>query len=140
MMGESTLKKRLVSGGIGIAVMGIVDRGIGFLIAIALARMLGSEGYGFYSFAGGLISLMAIPAQLGMPKLLSRQIAFYSARKEWSLMSGIRSWSIRFSVISSIVVGVLLVVSVMFVKTKDIFDLTSDFVLLNKIPSRMALN
>lgn len=43
--------------------------------SLLLARWLGATGYGAYSFAFVLASLLAIPAQLGWPSLLTREVA-----------------------------------------------------------------
>ena len=58
-------------------------------VAILLARSLGAEGYGVYAFAFSLVSLLAVPAQLGLPQLLVREIAKYQYQQEWGLLRGL---------------------------------------------------
>ena len=48
-----------------------------FAVGVALARGLGPEGFGIYSFALAFVALLAIPAQLGVPGLLLRMVAVY---------------------------------------------------------------
>lgn len=59
------------------------------VISIILARILGSKGYGIYSYAFALTSLIAIPAQIGLPTLLTKNVAAYQIREQWGLMLGI---------------------------------------------------
>ena len=48
---------------------------LGFGSAVLLARLLGAEGFGIYSFAYAVVSLLALPAQVGLPNLLVRETA-----------------------------------------------------------------
>ncbi|PVY70817.1 O-antigen/teichoic acid export membrane protein [Tamilnaduibacter salinus] len=66
---------------------------LGFTLAIVLARVLGAEGYGTYAYVFSLISILAIPAQFGLPKLVLRETARAQVREQWSLMRGVWRWS-----------------------------------------------
>jgi len=78
----------LVKGAVGTAGINLAFAGIGFLTTIVLAKMLAPAGYGAYSFVMALVALLAIPSELGLPRLAVREIAVTNARKEWSLMRG----------------------------------------------------
>jgi O-antigen/teichoic acid export membrane protein len=58
-------------------------------ITILLARVIGAEQYGVYAFVYALVNLLGIPAQLGVPTLVVREIAAYQIRGEWGLMRGL---------------------------------------------------
>jgi O-antigen/teichoic acid export membrane protein len=57
--------------------------------AIVLARMLGPAGYGVYSYAYVIVLVLAIPAQLGLPTLVVREIAKLHAHQDWGMMRGL---------------------------------------------------
>lgn len=69
--------------------------GVGFslITAIILARNLGPEQYGYYSFVLAIVSILAIPAMFGLPNLLVRETAKAQSRKDWGLMKGLWSWA-----------------------------------------------
>lgn len=62
--------KVLVSGAIK-----VLQLALGVGASLLLARWLGAAGYGAYSFAMALATVLANPAQLGWPTLLTREVA-----------------------------------------------------------------
>jgi O-antigen/teichoic acid export membrane protein len=82
---------------------------LAFSIAVVLARALGSEGYGVYSFALAIIMLTAVPAQVGIPQLVVRETAKAHSRECYGLMRGMWSWGTKavllFSAIALLVMG-----------------------------------
>lgn len=76
---------------------------LSFMVTVVLARALGPDGYGIYAHVLALIMLLAIPAQVGLPTLLLRQLARYNVDEKWPLMRGILRWSNRFVVVISLV-------------------------------------
>ena len=60
-----------------------------FVLAVLLARFLGSRGYGIYALAFAWSTLLGVPAILGLNTFLVRGIAVYEVRKQWSLMKGL---------------------------------------------------
>ena len=60
-----------------------------FVLAVLLARFLGSEGYGLYALAFAWATLLTVPAILGLNTFLVRGIAVYEVRGNWSLMKGL---------------------------------------------------
>lgn len=85
---QGNLGRALIKGVLGTAGIRIAHAGIGFVIAIVLARMLEPAGYGTYSFVMALVAFLAIPSELGIPGLAVREIAVTNARKEWAYMRG----------------------------------------------------
>ncbi|MCH8112409.1 MAG: oligosaccharide flippase family protein, partial [Proteobacteria bacterium] len=59
------------------------------MISLALARLLGAEGYGAYSFALACVGLLSVPALLGFDGLLVREVARYLAREHWASLTGL---------------------------------------------------
>jgi len=65
------------------------------LIATVLARTLGPESFGIYTFAIALVMLLSIPAQAGIPILLVRETAKASADNNNSLEISAWRWSVN---------------------------------------------
>jgi O-antigen/teichoic acid export membrane protein len=57
--------------------------------SVLLARMLGADGYGVYSFAYALVAVLAIPAHAGIPTLVTREVARYHLRNDWGRLRGL---------------------------------------------------
>jgi len=56
---------------------------------VLLARSLGPENYGIYSFVLSLIALLGLPANAGLPTLLVRETAKSQAVGRWGLVKGL---------------------------------------------------
>lgn len=82
------LGSMLVKGAVGTGGIRLANAAIGFVTTIVLAKMLAPSGYGIYSFVMALVALVAIPSELGIPKLAVREIATTNARKDWDYMRG----------------------------------------------------
>jgi len=66
--------------------------GLGFVSNILLARLLGVEGYGIYAYALSCINLLAVPAVLGLDRLLVRETAILAERQDWGMLRGLLQW------------------------------------------------
>ncbi len=60
-----------------------------FAIALILSHLLGSDGYGAYAFAVAWGMLLAVPAVLGLPALVVREIAASRVRGSWGAIRGV---------------------------------------------------
>jgi O-antigen/teichoic acid export membrane protein len=67
----------------------IAFSGLSFLVTVLLARLLGTAGFGAYSYAFAWIVLLGIPAILGSDQLLVREVAVHHAKSDWGLMRGL---------------------------------------------------
>src|SRR5215210_2097973 len=83
------LRAVLVRGAGGTFALKVTAAGLGFVASLLLARLLGAAGYGAYAYAQSWLTLLAVPATLGMDTLLVRNVAAYRARSEWGPMRGI---------------------------------------------------
>lgn len=72
----------------GTAGMRLAQDSIAFVTSILIAQMLAPAGYGIYSFVLALVAFLAIPSELGIPRLAIREVAVANARKEWGYMRG----------------------------------------------------
>jgi O-antigen/teichoic acid export membrane protein len=87
------LKNRLIKGAVGSFGLKIAGTGLTFAKSIMFARLLGTEGFGTFAYAITWISLLSIPAKLGLPPLLVREFAIYQTQSSWGLMRGLLRWS-----------------------------------------------
>lgn len=88
--GLSVTMLRSGAGSLAIAVSGRV---LVLLLAVALAQLLGPDGYGAYAFVLSAITLLAIPVQMGLPNLVARLVALYEHSRQWALLAGILRWA-----------------------------------------------
>ncbi|TGD73110.1 flippase [Mangrovimicrobium sediminis] len=90
----------------------VSNLGLRFGVAVLLARLLGPEEYGGYSFALAVIMVLAIPVQLGLPRLVERETARAQAQANWGLIRLLWGWAFRvilgFSVLLSLACLLLL--------------------------------
>jgi O-antigen/teichoic acid export membrane protein len=68
---------------------------LAFFSSVALARALGVDGFGTYSFVFAVVSVLAIPAQVGLPILLVRETAAMQAVGDWPGIKELWRWSGR---------------------------------------------
>jgi O-antigen/teichoic acid export membrane protein len=88
------------------------------LTSIILARWLGKDGFGIYTYAMTWPNLLRIPATLGFNNLLIREVAIYNSQSAWGLMRGLLQWSNT----------IVLIVSTLMALVAIIITLTSGLV------------
>lgn len=71
------------------AILQASSSGVGFLVAVALARLLGSREYGVYVFAVAWTSALTIPAGLGLNRFVVRGVAKYEIGQRWDYLRGL---------------------------------------------------
>jgi len=64
----------LVRNGIGSLILKFTFVLLSFGLTVTLARLLGVDGYGVYAYVFALVSLLAIPAEFGLPNLMDSQV------------------------------------------------------------------
>ena len=69
------LGRRLAGKAVGNAGLNAATLGFNFLVAVLLSRFLAAGGFGAYAFATAWATLLAVPALMGLPPLVVREIA-----------------------------------------------------------------
>jgi O-antigen/teichoic acid export membrane protein len=87
------LRTQLLRGVIGSVAVQIATIFLSLSLTVLLARTLGPRGYGIYAWVLALVSLIAIPAQFGLPNLVVRETAKAEVNEEWGLMRGLWFWA-----------------------------------------------
>ena len=78
---------------------------LGFAVTVVLARTLGPESFGVYAFALAVIMVVGLPAQAGVPQLVTRETAKAQASRQWGTVRAVWRWS---SLVVLIVSGAVL--------------------------------
>jgi O-antigen/teichoic acid export membrane protein len=101
------------SGAVRIAAMAA-----GFLVGVQLARTLGVEGYGYYGLALSIVTIAAIPGELGIPRLVTREVSGAAATHDYGRLYGILGWARRTVVkLSAIMAALVVAASVVLAET-----------------------
>lgn len=103
----SSLKSKLVKGAAGAFGLRLVYTGLTFLTSILLARVLGTSGFGTYTYAVVWAYLLSVPATMGFDNFIVREIAVYETQSFWGLMRGILKWANKAVLIASVLLGVV---------------------------------
>jgi O-antigen/teichoic acid export membrane protein len=81
--------RRLLVSASGTVILQGASGAMAFVVAVLLARFLGSVGYGRYALAIACASFLLTPAILGLNTFLVRGIAVYEVEDQWPLMKGL---------------------------------------------------
>lgn len=123
---DSSYKFTLIRDGLGSILLRICFIFLSFIISIVLARYLKSDGYGIYSYILAIISVLAIPAEFGLPALVIRETSKNLVTRNFDLIKGIWHWSSR---IALSMTGLILIVAILgnqiwFINYSDNYKLT----------------
>ena len=102
-----SLRFRLAQDTAGVMVIQAFSRGLTFAISVVLARLLGVREFGLYSLAMSVLGLLVVPATLGFPQLLVREIAAYRVKGEFGLIRGLLRFAQRTSLLASLLIALL---------------------------------
>lgn len=100
------LRGQLVRNSIASLIIKAVSVALTLVLAVVLARKLGPEGYGIYTYVMALVTLLSVPTKAGLGQLVVRETAKAHAAEHWGLMKGIWYWTIR--IVVFLAVGIML--------------------------------
>jgi len=86
----------------------VIALAFGFVISVVVARFLGADRYGVYSFVIWLLSTVGLLVNLGIPTTLTKYLSEYWGRKDFSAISSMLSRLLRFELMAGVVVSLLL--------------------------------
>ncbi|MDA9982870.1 flippase [Gammaproteobacteria bacterium] len=105
---------RIARGSISTFVIYLFNSGLTFLTAMILAKLLGAEQFGHYSFAIALSGMLAIPAGMGFKNYLVKEIAILNAEKCWNRFKGLCIFSLFAVLLVGVIVSVLIYYGVQY--------------------------
>ena len=97
----------MVRGASGVLALKVASTALTFATGVLLARILGAEEYGIYAYAMSWMLMLVVPASMGLPVLLTRQVACYQSQEDWDPLRGITRWSKRVALAASVVVALV---------------------------------
>ncbi len=86
---SSAIRDRLARGAVGLFGLRIAFSTLAFTGTVLLARLLGRAAYGYYTYAWAWMTLITVPAVLGMDQLLVRDVAAYHDKRDWRRLRGL---------------------------------------------------
>lgn len=86
---ETRIGRSVLMGATGTVALNVSAMALNFVVALVLARALGSAGYGAYAFALAWATVLTIPASLGLGPLVVRHVATYVEHGSWGLLRGL---------------------------------------------------
>lgn len=104
------LKAQLLRGALGVGALKLVSLPLTLAASILLARGLGPEGYGQYTFVIAVITLLALPVGPGLGHLVTREVAKYQHAQEWKLFRGLLRRAHQWVVFGSAFIACLIAV------------------------------
>ncbi|WP_177198460.1 lipopolysaccharide biosynthesis protein [Novosphingobium sp. CF614] len=108
MLTRSELGRRLAVATMSSGVIWIAGTLATFLVGVILARRLGPEGYGIYGTAVAVATLLAVPAQLGLPLLATREVSAARARNRADDAAALAWWFAAMVAAASVLIGIAL--------------------------------
>lgn len=100
--GMRTSWLRGVSLGVGVQGAGLA---LSFATGAVAARLLGPAGLGVYAYALAAAGAASVPAALGLPAAVTRFLAVYRQREEWSAARGLLRYADRLAVGVGLLLG-----------------------------------
>ncbi len=82
-------RAQLFRGGAGSVCIKAANLLLTVVLTVVLARTLGTDGYGIYAYVFAIIQILCIPAQLGFPVLIVREVAAYQVGEQWGHLKGL---------------------------------------------------
>ena len=64
-----------------------------FAVGVQLARLLGVEGYGYYGLALSIITIVGIPGELGISRVVTREVAAAATTNDEPRLFGALRWA-----------------------------------------------
>jgi O-antigen/teichoic acid export membrane protein len=81
-----------------------------FAVGVQLARGLGVSGYGYYGIVLSIVTIAGIPVELGIPRLVTREVAAADVEGDLPRLFGILKWADsivwRFSAVMLAAIGI----------------------------------
>lgn len=93
--------RELFTEGFALLVIRVVNTLLGVLTVSLFARWMGAEEYGRYVFALTVGLLLSLPLHMGLPTLLTREIAAAIAVGRADVAKGLLTWSLRLIAITT---------------------------------------
>lgn len=90
-----------------------------FITSIIMARVLGADGFGTYTYVVSWAYLLAVPSTFGFDGLLNREVPKYQAHSFWDDLHGLIRWAKLFSLLVSLGLAGVAAVTIWYLNRVD---------------------
>ena len=112
MINETDTALKNIAKGASLSFIGIIiSKILGYAYRLIVAKMLGPADYGLLSLALAIFSFLTVIAMLGLIHGIQRYVPYYNAKKEYGKSKGIVLFSLKFSFIFGLLIGIVLFLS-----------------------------
>jgi O-antigen/teichoic acid export membrane protein len=98
-----------LASGAGLILIKLLNAFLGFATVTVFARFLPPEDYGLYVLVLTVAQFLALPLQMGLPVILTREISIAQAQGRPALILGVRAWTRRIVLVGTLIVGALVI-------------------------------
>jgi O-antigen/teichoic acid export membrane protein len=106
---KAELRVQLVKAVRGSVVMRVVSLAATLVGSVVLARALGPTNFGLYAYVFAIVTLLALPSQVGIPTLLVRETANAHLTEDWARLKGLWTWATRVILLIAVVVATIVI-------------------------------
>ena len=105
---ERSANYRLASGA-SLGIIGsVIKGGLVYGYGIALARLAGADTFGLYTLAFSIIFILVFVGAMGLTTGSIRYVSIAAAEQNWARVKGIIPGAVRYIIVASITISVLL--------------------------------
>lgn len=104
----SSLRRHLTTAMAGSFALILASKVLMLGVTVLLARYMGAHDYGVYASALAAVTLIGVPASLGLPNLIVREVAVFHSRAQWGYMRGLLKRCTQAILVVSILLGIVL--------------------------------
>ncbi|MCT1901860.1 flippase [Oceanobacillus sojae] len=92
---------------------------VAFILQLVLARILGVESFGYYSFATTLLAFLILPSKLGLDIVTTRYVSAYKSKDEYGMEKGVIKSTNNIVLCASIIILCIAMVVILNLKSID---------------------
>lgn len=112
---QAELGKRMVSASAQAFALYVGGAVLTSLVQLQIARLIGTDGFGLFSYVLAWTSFLSYIATLGFHVAVLRFVPVHAAREEWALVRGVVLFAIGISTVASLIlagIGTMVIVAV----------------------------
>lgn len=102
---EGRARQVLYHGALGVLAVQIAGAGLGLLVHVVVARLLGAAGYGAYSLTLAWVSVLLILALAGQGTAVVRLVPRYMLAGSWGELRGLRKRTRMIALVASLIIS-----------------------------------
>jgi O-antigen/teichoic acid export membrane protein len=134
------LRTELLRGTFGVGALKIISLPLTLAVSVLLARGLGPEGLGQYTFVMAIISMLVLPIGPGLGQLVTREVAKYQYSNDWGLFRGLTRRAHQWVLLGSVMLVIGIAIVSYFQATWMVQDVWSLLLIASLLVPLLSLN